>query len=301
MRARKLQVVRHADGDLARPEQEGGLDEEGRLIALLLIWTNDFHGLIWSKIRLDASGPFFYRTSTHGAWFWFHTIYSHLLLLFGSILLFHRLIYTSHLYRKQVFVILMSLLAPWIGNVVICHGSKSISIFGSDPLWHRCDWFSSDFRPFTLPSVGHRPVARGALIENMVDIVIVIDVQNRIVDLNPAAQRAIGCKASEAIGQRASKVLSNWPDLVERYRDVTEIRSEIVLGETEKQRYFDLHISPLRDKRDHLTGRLVVLRDITMRKQAEAVLQKAHDELEQRVEERTTETVGYKRTTEARN
>jgi light-regulated signal transduction histidine kinase (bacteriophytochrome) len=61
------------------------------------------------------------------------------------------------------------------------------------------------------------------------------------------------------------------------------------LGETEKQRYFDLHITPLRDKRDHLTGRLVVLRDITKRKQAEVVLQRAHDELEQRVEERTTE------------
>ena len=69
--------------------------------------------------------------------------------------------------------------------------------------------------------------------------------------------------------------------------DVTEIYSEIVLGETGKNRSFDLRISPLLDKRHHLTGRLVVLRDITERKQAEALLQKAHDELERRVEERT--------------
>jgi PAS domain S-box-containing protein len=122
----------------------------------------------------------------------------------------------------------------------------------------------------------------------MADIVIVIDIQNRVVDLNPAALRAIGCKVSEAIGQPASKILSNWSDLVARYRDVMEMRSEIVVGETGEQHTFDLHITPLHDKRDHLTGRLVVLRDITLRKQAEAVLQKAHDELERRVEERTT-------------
>jgi PAS domain S-box-containing protein len=263
------------------------------IITLLLVWTNDFHGLIWSKIRLDASGELLYRASTHGPWFWFHTIYSHLLLLFGGILLFHmliytRLIYTSHLYRKQVFVILVSVLAPWIGNVLYVTGLNPFPFLDLTPFGVTVTGLAVTLGLLRFHLFDILPVARGALIESMTDIVIVIDAQNRIVDLNPAAQRAISYTSSEAIGQQASKVLSNWPDLVERYHDVTDIRSEIVLGETEKQRYFDLHISPLRDKHDHLTGRLVVLRDITKRKQAEVVLQRAHDELEQRVEERTT-------------
>ena len=259
------------------------------IMTLLLIWTNDFHGLIWSKIRLEASGAFLYRASTHGAWFWFHTTYSHLLLLFGAILLFRRLIYASHLYRKQVLVILMGLLAPWIGNVLYVTGLNPFPFLDLTPFGFAVTGLAMTLGLLRFHLLDILPVARGTLIESMTDVVIVVDAQNRIADLNPAGQRAIGYMASEAIGQQASKVLSNWPDLVERYRDVTEIHSEIVLGETEKQRYFDLRISPLRDKWDRLAGRLVVLRDITKRKQAEAVLQKAHDELEQRVEERTTE------------
>jgi PAS domain S-box-containing protein len=261
------------------------------IITLSLIWTNDFHGLIWNKISLDASGAFLYRATTHGAWFWFNTIYSYLLVLFGGILLFQRLIYTRHLYRKQVFVILVSVLTPWIGNVLYVTGLNPFPFLDLTPFGVTITGLAVTLGLLRFHLFDILPVAQGALIESMTDIVIVIDAQNRVVDLNPAAQRAIGYTSSEAIGQRASKVLSNWPDLVERYRDVTEIRSEIVLGETEKQRYFDLHILPLRDKREHLTGRLVVLRDITKRKQAEVVLQRAHDELEQRVEERTTELV----------
>ena len=103
------------------------------IITLLLIWTNDFHGLIWSNIRLEASGAFLYRASAHGAWFWFHTIYSHLLLLFGSILLFNRLIYASDLYRKRVFIVLMGVLAPWIGNALYVGGLNPFPFLDLSP------------------------------------------------------------------------------------------------------------------------------------------------------------------------
>jgi PAS domain S-box-containing protein len=113
----------------------------------------------------------------------------------------------------------------------------------------------------------------------MPDMDIVVDAQDRIVYLNPAAQRAIGRTASQVIRQQVSIVLSNWHDWVEGCRDATGVHSEIVLGETGKKSSFDLRISPLRDKRDRITGRLVVLRDITERKRAEEALEKKTEEL----------------------
>src|SRR5205823_7983564 len=43
-------------------------------------------------------------------------------------------------------------------------------------------------------------------------------------------------------------------------------------------RYFDLRISPLSDRRGSLTGRLIVLRDITQYKQAIEALERAREE-----------------------
>ena len=257
------------------------------ILTLLLIWTNDFHGLIWNNLRLATSGAFFYRVATHGACYWLHILYSEVLMFFGTILIFKRFIHASAFYRKRLLIILIGVLAPWVSNASYVTGLNPFPFLDLSPFGVSLTGLAITLVLLRFRLLDILPVARGALIESMADMVIVVDAEDRIVYLNPVAQRTMGSPVSEAIQQQASSVLSNWPDLVEDCRDVTGVHSEIVLGETGKKRSFDLRISPLRDKRDRILGRLVVLRDITERKQAEAMLQEAHDELERKVEERT--------------
>jgi len=259
------------------------------LATLLMVWTNDFHGLFWSTLRLDQDPSLPVQFSPYGPWFWVHTLYSYLLLLLGSILMIQALIRSPYLNRGQAVALLISVVSPWVGN--------ALSIFDLSP------FPNLDLTPFafTLTGIGLAwslfqfrlldivPAARETVFESMSDVVIVMDAQNRIVDLNPSAQRVIGCLASESIGQPVEKVLSGWPDLIERSRNRSEAHSEIVWGQNGRKRYFDLSVSPLRDKHDLLTGQLIVLRDITERKQAEEILQNAHDELERKVRDRTAE------------
>jgi PAS domain S-box-containing protein len=119
------------------------------------------------------------------------------------------------------------------------------------------------------------PAARDAVFESMSDAVLVLDRHNRIVDLNPAAQSLVG---RDAIGQPIEGYLSGRPDLIETYRDATEARAEIVLGQGNRDRHYDLRISPIRDRRGRIDGRLIVLRDITDIKQAQSALQHAKDD-----------------------
>jgi PAS domain S-box-containing protein len=250
------------------------------LSTLLLVWTNDWHRLYWRSISLNEEGSFVTFSSTHGVVFWGHAAYSYLLLLLGTFLLIQSLVRSPRLYRGQAIAMLVGALAPLVGDIVSTLGSSPFPHLDLTPFAFTLTGLAMTWGLFRFRLLDIVPVARDAVIESMRDGVIVLDAQNRIVDLNPAGQSILDCTASDAIGQPARQILSERPDLVERYRDVTEAHAEVSVGEGEVQRTFDLRISPVRDGRGRLTGRLIVLRDVTERKRAEEELHRAKEAAE---------------------
>ncbi len=122
-------------------------------------------------------------------------------------------------------------------------------------------------------------MARGTVLENMEDGVIVIDGRNRIIDINPAAERITRQRADAMIGQPAEQVFADLRELVERYRLVHETHEELVVDDNGAILAFDLRISPLYDRHGRLNGRIIVLRDTTERKHADAALRRQNEEL----------------------
>ena len=243
------------------------------LVVLLLVWTNKYHNLIWTNIELESVGSLLVWHASHGAAWWVHTVYSYLLILLGDFLIIQLLIRSPRLYREQAGALLLGMLAPLLGNVLTTFSLVSTPLdltpFAFVVMGLALAW--GIFHPRLLDIV---PVAREAIIEGLHDGLIVLDAQGRVVELNPAIQRIIGRTTTEMIGQPAAQALSGWPDLVAHCHDATETQAEIVLGEGGTQRTFDLRISFLRDYQERVTGRLVILRDITERKRTEKALQR---------------------------
>jgi two-component system, cell cycle sensor histidine kinase and response regulator CckA len=123
------------------------------------------------------------------------------------------------------------------------------------------------FNPMTL--------SRNPVLANLSDGVIVLSVSNRIIDFNPAAENLAGFPPAAAIGQPINRVWSNFPDLAENGRQATQIQTEIVIATGKTPRCYDLQISPLKNRRGDLSGRLVVVRDITERKRTHEQRQQA--------------------------
>ena len=124
------------------------------------------------------------------------------------------------------------------------------------------------------------PVARETVIEEMNDGVIVLDAGRRIVDLNPAALEILDLQPSGAIGHRLEAVLpaAHVVTTSGEADGKGEPHTELEIGTGDAARWYELRTSPLRGKGRRLGGDLVVLRDVTERREADRSLAEARDQ-----------------------
>jgi len=118
------------------------------------------------------------------------------------------------------------------------------------------------------------PVARGSVIEGMDDGVMVLDAQNRVLDMNPIIQKLIGHPVSRLLGKSVEEV---WPGWAEQMRPDNEIQGREIILNLNGQHIYDVRFSPLTDWRGDLVSQAIVLRDITDRKRAEMQLKSIFD------------------------
>jgi PAS domain S-box-containing protein len=241
-------------------------------ITLILAFTTELHGLIWKDFRIRTVGTFSALEITHGFWFWIYWGYSNILLLVGTIFIFRSFNRMKGLFRRQNIILLIAVLTPWFGNVLYVLGLSPIPNLDITPFAFTISVVVFTWGIFSFKLVNLAPVARDLVVEKMPDGMIVLDAQGIIVDINPALQEALGVSASQAIGQRAKDLLHAWPSLVERYENLLEAQDEVVFGEGESQRWYELRMSPLVDNRNGLLGRVVTVHDISERKQMEEAL-----------------------------
>jgi len=240
-------------------------------VTLILAWTNSFHSLMWQGKHLESSGPFVIIAKTYGPWFWIHTAYSYVLIILGMLVLVQRLFRLPRLYLEQTISLLVCVIVPFGWNVVYVFNLFPVHHIDLTPSAFTISGLAIAWGLFRFRLLDIIPVARDIVIENASDGVIILDAQNRFIDINPATQRIIGHSLSEVIGQPFVRVLSQQPELVERANiSMVDAYSEVVIEKDENQYYYELHISPLHDQYGHLTGRLIILHDITERKLIEA-------------------------------
>jgi len=242
------------------------------IITLILAFTTELHGLIWKDIEVRTIGKFSVLAVNHGFWFWIYWCYSNVLLLVGTIFILRSLNRVKGLFRRQNIILLIAVLTPWFGNMLYVSGLFPIPNLDITPFAFTISAAAFAWGIFSYKLVNLAPVARDLIVEKMPDGMVVLDAQGTIVDINPALQTVLGMSASQAIGRKAKDLFNSWPSLVEKYENLPEAQDEVVFGEGESQRWYDLRISPLIDSRNSLLGRVVTLHEISERKRMEESL-----------------------------
>ena len=129
-----------------------------------------------------------------------------------------------------------------------------------------------------------------------------LDLQGNVTFVNPTAAKIIGWEIDDLIGKSMHAVLHHsksdgtpYPreqcPIYAAFKDGTvhRIESEVFWRKDGSSFPVEYISTPMHDEKGQLVGSVVTFRDITQRKLSESILQRANEELEQRVEERTSE------------
>jgi PAS domain S-box-containing protein len=241
------------------------------LLTLALTWTNEVHHLIWVNIGLVPRGSMLVWHASYGWWYQIYAVYVYVLLAFGLYVLVRAFFHSARLYREQTGVLLIGALVPVVGDALtrlnLISFPLDITPFAFTVTGLMAAWAVFRFRLFDIV-----PMARSAVVEKINGGVFVLDLQDRVVDINPAALDIVGLPAADVIGHPLVQLMPEQFNIFDRYRGQAELHDEITLDVRGVQRHYDLRISPLYDQRARLRSRLVVIYDITERKRAEAGL-----------------------------
>ena len=239
------------------------------VIVVLAIWTNGLHHIFWTSEIFQTNGPISILYAANGPFFWVHAAYSYSLILLSTGFLIQAMIRAPELYRGQAFSLVVATFAPWVFNIVYLLYREQLAYVDITPYGFTVTGLALAWSLFNYRLMDIVPVARDALIEKIGAMVIVLDRQGRIVDINPAALTLLELPSIDAaLGVPFRQFLPVGQADIQRLYDLEEVSTEVEIATPEGTRYFDVTISPLRNRSHELHGRLVLLHEITVLRQA---------------------------------
>ncbi|MDA8134566.1 MAG: PAS domain S-box protein [Desulfobacteraceae bacterium] len=245
------------------------------LLAILLVLTNDHHHLMWHHAWLDLNGRAPTLAYLRGKGFWGYVGFSYLLIFMATVVLIRALISAKGIVRKQLFMLLVGMICPWMANILYLAGFDELKHLDLTPAAFAVSGIAFSWGLLKYQMLGLIPLAREMMIESMGDPVIALDMNDRILDLNRAAQDLFRIDRATRTYNGIRETVPVLYELVEQFRgpEPVEVETRFCVEDLSKQ--WNLRISPLLNKKEKQTGRLVILRDITDRKNAEAALKES--------------------------
>ncbi len=256
-------------------------------LAILLVLSNDLHGFYWKEVSLEANGSLTVLNYNRGWAFWLFILYSYSMVLAGTVLVISAFWKKSSLRSDQAAIVVMGVTAPWLLNILYVF--KLIPLINLDltPLAFAFSGLLISVALFRYKLLEVVPVARETIFENMGDGVMILDTNQRIVDINPVAMQILGKLSKDVIGRKPADVMqpghsifpANHPELLSLETSLPADHPDITLGEGKEKRFFSVQIADLKDDRDSGIGQMVLWREVTERKRSEEALRRQYEEL----------------------
>ena len=242
------------------------------LLILVLLATNDSLGLLFTYAA-GQTGPAAVINKTYQPLSLLMPLNSLVLGLAASASLVHRLFHVPAEQRMHVWMHLLCTFLPWLGGLADGLAWQPYPGFSAIPFALLLTILLASWSIMRFRIGDIIPIARGVAFENLEDSVLVIDRQNRLVDINPAALELFQLENKTSLGKPLQEVSSVLPPELCCAEPGKDTGSSTLRWQN-RDMTFDVRVSSLQDHYRNYIGRVIVFRDVSelVRKEAEQAL-----------------------------
>jgi len=178
------------------------------------------------------------------------------------------------------WTILVGAFFPLLSNILTFVSYSELDVHLFFPVFlHSLAVAGFSYGMFNSNLIEVTPLTRDVVIEGMDDGWMVVDHQDKVIDVNSSAEKIIGMTREKIYGLPVDQILSEWTKVLQSSDGVKEMEMRRTSKSQSERQYLNLRISQLVDKNNLQFGHLIVWRDITGRKIIDAIHQSARDEL----------------------
>ena len=227
------------------------------LLSVLLMVTNEFHHLIWTGFRMNR-----YVVSSPGKLYWVFNSYVYLLGLVNFTVLV-RLAICSPGHRMPVAIIVSGQIIARVGYTI---DKMDTGLIGpGESVLFTVGLMSVVYALVVLRFHAIDPVAaaRNAALQQMREGFIVLDLQDRIADVNPTAAAMLGFHENELRNKLLKDVMPIDADDLGQLGKKEAGQTDITLGAENSARQYRLNLIALKGRHGEVIGKLIMLHDVT--------------------------------------
>lgn len=235
------------------------------LVTLIIIFTNNYHHLFQREYYTVEFGNLTILQCIYGPWFWIHSAYSYFLLAAGTFLIISNIASQPSMYKNQSVMMVLGAIAPIAVNILDTFRitntgpeDPTVMTFAVTGIF----FFMGMFRYKLFEMV---PAIREAVFENVNEIVIAVDLNNKIIDVNTLAYKFFKREKEDIVGRAAFDYIGLYFNGFERYANEWGILNENVIAKAGTgDAIYSMRMAPLCDTKEKIIGRYIIMKDITL-------------------------------------
>lgn len=234
--------------------------------------TNMLHELMWSMPHANEAGEFLTRPERWGPWFLFvHVPYSYAVMGAAMLTLLIHCRAVARAQRRGLLLLVASCIAPLVATAAYDFG------YGPDTVSYIPFVFAAMLPVYAWLILGEKlveftPLAYETVFQNMLDPVVVIDDNCRVIGLNHTAESMLSVDEAHALREPLESLFGD---------DAPEVFEALNSGKPQKMltttgRFLHVQVSPISNNRSSVRGgKVLMFRDVSDVERAQTEVRKS--------------------------